>query len=153
MYAYYDGADHLASPDDGNIFIESYPEGWIWIIPLAGGRSGVGAVVDSELGQRGIAQGGLDAFLDAQIAQTTRARDLLAPGTRSDGPHVIRDWSYVSSELAGANFVLAGDAACFFDPLFSSGVHLALSSGVLAAAYVTTALRRPEMTAPRRPRL
>ena len=41
--------------------------------------------------------------------------------------------------------MLAGDAACFIDPLFSSGVHLALMSGVLAAAYVTTALRDPEM--------
>jgi len=105
-------------------------------------------VVDSELGQRGIAEGDLETFLDAQIAQAPRVRDLLAAGTRSDGPHVIRDWSYVSSELAAENFVIAGDAACFVDPLFSSGVHLALSSGVLAAAYVTTALRRPEMIEP-----
>jgi hypothetical protein len=41
--------------------------------------------------------------------------------------------------------VLVGDAACFIDPLFSSGVHLALTSGILAAAWVTTALKRPEM--------
>ena len=148
VYAYYDGADHLAVPDDGNIFIESYADGWIWVIPLAGGRSSVGAVVDSELGQRGIAEAGLEAFLDSQIAQAARVRDLLAAGARSDGPYVIRDWSYVSSEMAGENFVIAGDAACFVDPLFSSGVHLALSSGLLAAAYVTTALRRPEMIEP-----
>ena len=64
----------------------------------------------------------------------------------SDGPHVARDWSYAATDLVGPSHVLIGDAACFVDPLFSSGVHLALSSAVLGSAYVTTALRRPEMT-------
>ena len=72
---------------------------------------------------------------------------MLRDATIADGPVVIRDWSYVSDEVAGDGFVIAGDAACFIDPLFSTGVHLALSAGVLSAAYVTTALRRPEMAA------
>jgi hypothetical protein len=45
----------------------------------------------------------------------------------------------------GDGYILVGDAACFVDPLFSSGVHLALMAGVLAAAYVTTALKAPDM--------
>ena len=57
----------------------------------------------------------------------------------------MKDWSYACDDIAGDGYVLAGDAACFIDPLFSSGVHLALMSGVLAAAYTTTALRDPDM--------
>jgi Tryptophan halogenase len=61
------------------------------------------------------------------------------------GPFVLKDWSYVSDEVVGDGYILVGDAACFVDPLFSSGVHLALMAGVLAAAYVTTALKDPSM--------
>jgi hypothetical protein len=61
------------------------------------------------------------------------------------GPQVIKDWSYTSERLVGDGYILVGDAACFVDPLFSSGVHLALMSGVLAAAYVSTALKDPGM--------
>ena len=61
------------------------------------------------------------------------------------GPYSIKDWSYLSDTVVGDGFILVGDAACFVDPLFSSGVHLALSAGILAAAYVTTALKDPEL--------
>ena len=57
----------------------------------------------------------------------------------------VRDWSYLSDTVVGDGFILVGDAACFVDPLFSSGVHLALSAGILAAAYVTTALKDPAL--------
>ncbi len=147
VYAYYEGATHLPPPDAGNIFIESTTDGWCWTIPLAGGRSSVGAVVDSTRGQRGIAELGTEGFYAAQLGLAPRTAAMLATGTRVDGPHVARDWSYVAERLAGEAHVLVGDAACFVDPLFSSGVHLALSSAVLAAAYVTTSLRRPEMGA------
>ncbi len=147
VYAYYEGAAHLPPPDAGNIFIESTSDGWCWTIPLADGRSSVGAVVDSARGQRGIADLGTEGFYEAQLALAPRTAAMLTAGTRVDGPHVARDWSYVAERLAGEAHVLVGDAACFVDPLFSSGVHLALSSAVLAAAYATTSLRRPEMGA------
>jgi hypothetical protein len=66
---------------------------------------------------------------------------MLAAATLETPVTVVRDWSYASTQMAGDRWVVAGDAACFIDPLFSSGVHLALSSGVLASAYVTTALK------------
>ena len=147
VYAYHDGAAHLPPPDAGNIFIESTRDGWCWTIPLGGGRNSVGAVVDSARGRQGIAELGTEGFYAAQLALAPRTSALLAGARRSDGPHVARDWSYVAGRLTGEAHVLVGDAACFVDPLFSSGVHLALSSAVLAAAYVTTSLRRPEMGA------
>lgn len=54
---------------------------------------------------------------------------------------VTKDWSYTSDEVAGPGWVLVGDAACFVDPLFSSGVHLAMSSAFLAAAHIRASRR------------
>jgi hypothetical protein len=64
------------------------------------------------------------------------------------GPFIVKDWSYLSDQVVGSGYILVGDAACFVDPLFSSGIHLACMAGVLAAAYVTTVLHDPCMQEP-----
>ena len=58
---------------------------------------------------------------------------------------VLKDWSYTNNPMAGDNYILVGDAACFIDPLFSSGVHLAFMSGMLAAAHITTAIKDKDL--------
>jgi flavin-dependent dehydrogenase len=145
VYAYFAGAQPLPEPNQNNIFIESYRHGWLWSIPLHTGRTSVGAVVDSKTGQEGIQQNGAKAFLEAQLAQSKNLRVMLENAKIDSEPTVVVDWSYTAEKLFGPGYILAGDAACFVDPLFSSGVHLALMSGVLAAAYVTTALNDPSM--------
>ena len=145
VYAYFTGAKPLPEPDQNNIFIESYRYGWLWTIPLHTGRSSVGVVVDSKTGQEGIQQNGAKAFLQAQLAQSSLTRAMLEKAKMDSEPAVVMDWSYTAGKMYGPGYILAGDAACFVDPLFSSGVHLALMSGVLAAAYVTTALNDPSM--------
>ncbi len=143
VYGYYRGARHLDPPNDGNIFIESYEHGWLWKIPLHTGVTSVGAVVDKQVGQQGLREHGAAGFLEAQIELAPHMRELLADATRVGDPKVERDWSYTSSSFAGDGYVLVGDAACFVDPLFSSGVHLALGSASLAATYVSSALNDP----------
>ncbi|MCH2513855.1 MAG: tryptophan halogenase [Dehalococcoidia bacterium] len=145
VYAYFTGAKPLPEPDQNNIFIESYRYGWLWTIPLHTGRSSVGVVVDSDTGKEGIQQNGAKAFLEAQLAQSSHTRAILENAMMDSEPTVVMDWSYTAGKMYGPGYILAGDAACFVDPLFSSGVHLALMSGVLAAAYVTTALNTPSM--------
>ena len=145
-YAYFDGAERLPAPDAHNIFIESYPQGWLWNIPLHTGWASVGAVVDSAAGQEGIAKQGPEQFLKEQIGQAPHMAEMLAGAKLVSGPFIIKDWSYLCDRVAGDGYVLVGDAACFIDPLFSSGVHLALLSGVLAAAYVTTVLKDATMS-------
>ncbi len=145
VYAYYDGTEHLLPPADTNIFIESYTHGWLWTIPLHTGRASVGAVVDQQVGEEQIRDLGLEQFLNEQLAQAPYTAEMLSNADRVSGPFVVKDWSYVCDKIAGDRYVLAGDAACFIDPLFSSGVHLALMSGVLAAAYATTAMRDPQI--------
>ena len=91
--------------------------------------------------------GGLAEFLMAEMAMAPKTASLLRQARLVKGPISIRDWSYLSDSVVGDGFVLVGDAACFVDPLFSSGVHLALSAGVLGAAYVTTALKDAKLAA------
>ena len=145
VYAYFTGAQPLPEPDQNNIFIVSYQHGWLWSIPLHTGRTSVGAVVDARTGQEGIQRNGAKAFLEAQLAQSGHLQVMLENAKMDSEPTVVRDWSYTAEKMFGPGYILAGDAACFVDPLFSSGVHLALMSGVLAAAYVTTALNDPSM--------
>jgi flavin-dependent dehydrogenase len=151
VYGYFEGAERLPPPDDTNIFIESYEHGWFWNIPLhrePAGWMSVGAVVDSKSGQEGIAAQGLEGFFAAQLGLAPNTARMVRDARLVQGPIVIRDWSYVSEEVVGDGYILAGDAACFIDPLFSTGVHLALSAGIMAAAYVTSALKDPEIAAP-----
>ena len=144
VYAYFEGADPLPSPDENNIFIEAYEHGWFWTIPLHTGWSSVGAVVDNRTGQEGIQRMGAREFLFDQLSQTVHTKANLRDARWAAGPNVVRDWSYSSERTTGPGFVMTGDSACFVDPLFSSGVHLALMSGVMAAAYATTALKTAE---------
>ena len=148
VYGYYQGGSRLPAPDDGNILIESQPGGWLWHIPLRDGWASVGAVVDAETGQRGIRELGPQRFLEAQIAAAPRLAEMLSAARFVDGPEVLRDWSYRCKSLHGPGYILAGDAGCFIDPLFSSGVHLALTSATLAAAAVASALADPSIAAP-----
>jgi flavin-dependent dehydrogenase len=145
VYGYFTGAQRLPAPDETNILVESYPHGWFWDIPLHTGRMSVGAVVDSHTGQEAMRLSTPQRFLTEQIAQAPYTQRMLRDASLVSGPFVIKDWSYVSDEVVGDGYILVGDAACFVDPLFSSGVHLALMAGVLAAAYVTTALKDPGM--------
>ncbi len=144
VYAYFEGGEPLPSPNENNIFIEAYEHGWFWSIPLHTGWSSVGAVVDNRTGQEGIQRLGAREFLLEQLSQTTHTRKMLSSAQWASGPSVVRDWSYSSERTTSPGFVMTGDSACFVDPLFSSGVHLALMSGVMAAAYATTALRTIE---------
>ena len=148
VYSYYRGADRLPEPDAGNIFIEAYEHGWSWAIPLPDDVMSVGLVVDAAWGGSQLTDQPTEEFYREQLAMTGRTAAMLSEAEIIDEPRVIRDWSYTAQRLVGDGYILVGDAACFIDPLFSSGVHLALSSAVLASAYVTSALRDPEMREP-----
>ena len=145
VYGYFRDCAHLDPPDDGNIFIESYANGWLWKIPLANGVSSIGAVVDRDVGAKAIRRSGLRGFLDDQIAAAPRTAALVEGGVSESAPTAVRDWSYSASSMTGPGWVLLGDAACFVDPLFSTGVHLAVIAAHMGAAYVVTALTEAEL--------
>lgn len=140
LYAYFDDCPHLPPPDDGNIFIESAEGGWLWKIPLANKVSSVGAVVDRDVGIQRIREVGSDAYFAEQVAAATHTAAMIGDRQPNGPVTVVRDWSYAASRMTAPGLTLVGDAACFVDPLFSTGVHLAVSGAHLAAAQVVSAL-------------
>ncbi len=145
VYGYFEGGERLPEPDETNIFIESYENGWVWNIPLSGGLASVGVVVDSERGRDDIAALSVPRYFRRQLDAAPRTRRMLCAARSVAAPRVVKDWSYTSERTAGDGWILVGDAACFVDPLFSSGVHLAMMSAVMAAAYIRAVSRDASM--------
>jgi len=132
VFGYYEEAERLAGELAGNILSAAFANGWFWFIPLHDGTTSVGAVIDAKR-FAGEAAGDATALYHRLVAACAPvARRLRA--ARFVGPvRVIRDYSYCSDRFYGPGYLLAGDAACFIDPVFSTGVHLACLSGYLAA--------------------
>jgi len=133
LWSYFADAGRMDGPLRDNILSAAHGEGWCWYIPLHDGTVSVGAVVDAARWRdraRGAELEGTYAHLLAGCAPVTR----LLAGARQVAPvRVIRDYSYSSRRFFSGAALLAGDAACFIDPVFSTGVHLACLAGLLAA--------------------
>lgn len=141
VFGYFSGAARLPGRAANNVLIESFEEGWAWVIPQDTGVVSVGLVVDAERAGAVLRDVEPRDYLLAVLGRTQTARDLLRDADLVTPVTVVKDWSYASDEVAGPGWVLVGDAACFVDPLFSSGVHLAMSSAVLAAAHIRATLQ------------
>lgn len=137
VFGYYEEAERLDGPLRGNILSAAFADGWFWFIPLHDGTTSVGAVVDAKR-FAGEAAGDLAPLYDRLIAACAPVAERLRHAHRVSPVRVIRDYSYCSDRFYGPGFLLAGDAACFIDPVFSTGVHLACLSGYLAAQSVET---------------
>jgi flavin-dependent dehydrogenase len=124
----------------GAIRFSSIPDGWIWVIPLRAGVTSVGLVVHKDHYQARRQQGLHDIYIDG-IRESDFAARIIDPGRLVSNLKMETDYSYGSSSFSGPNYYICGDAACFLDPLLSTGVHLATFSGMLAAAAIGTITR------------
>ena len=135
VFGYWRDADRLQGELAGNILSAAFADGWFWFIPLHDGTTSVGAVVDAKR-FAGEAAGDAAALYQRLIAACTPVAQRLNAASQIGTVRVIRDYSYCSDRFHGPGYLLAGDAACFIDPVFSTGVHLACLSGYLAAQTV-----------------
>jgi len=142
IFGHFRGAERRAGEDAGNISIYGFEHGWMWMIPLPGDVMSVGAVCRPEyLKQRkGRTQGFLLDTLKGSPALWRRVERADLIGNQV---HVTGNYSYDSTRMGGAGWVLIGDAFAFLDPVFSSGVYLAMTGAEQAAAAVDIALREP----------
>jgi flavin-dependent dehydrogenase len=142
VWGYWDGAGTMAFAPDGAIAVGSVPDGWLWGIPLHDGTMSVGLVLHrTTFAEKRKEHTSLEAMLLAAVAESPLITDLLRPGTFRPGVRADKDFSYIADSVSGPGYFLAGDAACFIDPLLSTGVHLATHGALLAAAAVASALR------------
>jgi flavin-dependent dehydrogenase len=142
IFAHFRGAEPRTGEDAGNISIYRFEHGWMWMIPLPGGVMSVGAVCRPDyLKQR---RGRTLEFLletlkrSAALWRRLEHAELIGSEVRITG-----NYSYDSTRMGGPGWVLVGDAFAFLDPVFSSGVYLAMSGAEQAAEVVDTALREP----------
>ncbi len=137
VWAYYKGGSLLPRTPKGGIDVISAPEGWYWVIPLADDMFSVGFVThqDQFLKRRAKYADTEALFLDV-VRESETVRDLVAAGEFQHDVRVEQDFSYTAESFCGPGYFLAGDSACFLDPLLSTGVHLAMYSGMLAAASI-----------------
>ena len=143
LFGYYENAGRFPAPRDGNIFCAAFSEGWFWYIPLSPTLTSVGAVIGKEHADR--LKGGYEEAMNHFIASCPEISGLLSTATRiTEGMYgqlrVRKDWSYTNEKFSAPGIVLVGDAACFIDPVFSSGVHLATYSALLAARSINSIL-------------
>jgi halogenation protein CepH len=143
LFGYFEGGKRLPPPNSGNILSAAFDSGWFWYIPLSKTLTSVGAVVRRELASK--IQGEPEAALRALIAECPIISDYLKDARRvTTGEYgqlrVRKDYSYLNTKFWRPGMMLIGDAACFIDPIFSSGVHLATYSALLAARSINSIL-------------
>lgn len=148
VWSYWRDVKPLDRGPEGAIAVCSVPYGWFWGIPLHDGTTSIGLVAKRSTfnGERD-RLGGIEAVYQDAITQCPRIADMVGGANRVGELKVEQDYSYAAESFSGPGYFLAGDAACFLDPLLSTGVHLATFSGLLAAAAIS-ATRDGELSEP-----
>ncbi|MEO5696599.1 MAG: NAD(P)/FAD-dependent oxidoreductase [Burkholderiaceae bacterium] len=151
LYGHFTGVERLEGKLEGNITILWFEHGWFWIIPLADGTTSIGAVCWPQyLKSR---KKPLPEFFRDTIAMCPElARRLANADLVGNEVHATSNYSYSSTHGSGERYLLLGDAYAFIDPVFSSGVYLAMQSGFEGADVVRTTLDSPHQAAAARAR-
>jgi len=131
VFAYYDDVAQREGPDGTLTRMVRAKDCWFWMIPLQGGTTSIGVVMDADK-FRELNKTPEEALADC-IAEQPMVNEWMGSAKRVTQVYATGDFSYRNSKLTGDRWLLAGDAAGFVDPVFSSGVYLALLSGELAA--------------------
>ena len=145
IYAHFTGATRHAGQDEGNISIFWFDHGWLWFIPLADGNTSIGAVVWPHY-LKSRRKPVKEFFLDT-IALCPALAGRLVHATLSSEVEATGNFSYACERTHGPNYLLIGDAFTFIDPVFSSGVMLAMQGGFFGADTVDACLRKPASAA------
>lgn len=145
LYGHFRGARRNRGDAEGNINVYWFAHGWMWFIPLSDGTTSVGAVCwpyylktrDTDPSSFFLRTLQMCPPLWERLKDAT----LIAPATATG------NYSYTSDRMAGDRYVTVGDAFAFVDPVFSSGVYLAMNSAQFATEVVDGSLRNPARTA------
>jgi flavin-dependent dehydrogenase len=151
LYAHFRGARRLPGAQEGNISIFWFQHGWFWFIPLADGCTSVGAVCWPyylKSRSKPLQEFFFDTIaLAPALAERLQAAELVAGTLEATG-----NYSYGASHASGDRYLMLGDAYAFIDPVFSSGVYLAMASAFAGVELVEARLDRPRQAAAARRR-
>jgi flavin-dependent dehydrogenase len=147
IWTYWEGAYRDAGADEGATIVIQTPnkQGWFWYIPLHNDIISLGVVAPFDYLFKG--RDSHEQTYHEEIEKCPAVKERTAKGKRATGYFATKDYSYRSKQVAGEGWVLIGDAFGFLDPLYSSGVLLALKSGQLAADAIAEGLQRGDLSA------
>lgn len=141
LYGHFRGVAPFGEEEDGNITIHLFDEGWFWMIPLTRGIMSIGVVSNPGFFKR--RRGSAEAFfLDTLRAVPSVARRIAGAELVSEVT-TTGNYSYASRVMQGEGWLMAGDSYAFVDPVFSSGVLLAMASAEMGAEVADTWLDDP----------
>jgi flavin-dependent dehydrogenase len=141
LFAHFSGVQRRPGEDAGNISVIRFAHGWVWMIPLRDDVTSIGAVCWPEyLKTR---RGKSEEFLIETLREIPDVWSRMADAKVVGNSHVTGNYSYTCTAMSGPRWLMVGDAYAFVDPIFSSGVYLAMNSATLAADVVDGALREP----------
>ena len=144
VFAHYKGVHRYEGLAEGDITIGLLPEGaWTWIIPFKNGITSVGVVSSSSSSSSSSSQlageNDMEAYLNRRLRGSDRVRGYMENSERVGDVRSIGNYSHTSDKFFGDRWILSGDAALFLDPIFSSGVHMSISSSSFAAETILSA--------------
>lgn len=143
VFAHFTGVKRNPGKHEGDIIVGLLPEkAWNWMIPFKGDTTSVGMVCHSAI-FKGTAD--LGQYLLDSLNASPRIRDYMAGAERTTEVSVISNYSHTTETMVGNRWIMAGDAAVFLDPIFSSGVHVSCTSGKLASANILEAIKSDTM--------
>jgi len=142
LFAHYEGVEREAGIDGTLTRMVRTLDSWFWVIPLENNRTSIGIVLEAA----DFKKSGLSAeqFFERAIAEQPLVRNRIGGGRRVSQVYTAADFSYRSQKLTGDRWLLAGDAAGFIDPVFSSGVFLAVLAAEQAADVLHDVLDHPK---------
>src|SRR5213083_2267030 len=141
IFAHYDGVWRAEGIDGTLTVLIRAIDRWFWLIPLRAERTSIGVVLDSETFRRSKLTA--EDFLEQALAEQPIIAKRTTNARRVSQVYVEADFSYRSARLYGDRWLLTGDAAGFIDPIFSSGVFLAVFSGEQCADALNEVLLAP----------
>jgi flavin-dependent dehydrogenase len=147
VWTYWEGAYRDTGRDEGATIVVQTPnkQGWFWYIPLHNNIVSLGIVGPFDYLFKG--RGSHEQTYAEEVERCPAVKERLAKAKRITGYFATKDYSYRSKQVAGDGWVLVGDAFGFLDPLYSSGVLLALKSGELAADAIAEGLKKNDVSA------
>jgi flavin-dependent dehydrogenase len=147
IWTYWEGAYRDTGRDEGATLVlqTANKQGWFWYIPQHNNMVSVGVVAPFDYLFKG--RGSHEQTYQEEVDRCPAVKERVSIGRRVTGYFATKDYSYRSQKVAGDGWVLIGDAFGFLDPLYSSGVLLALKSGELAADAVAEGLSRGDVSA------
>jgi flavin-dependent dehydrogenase len=146
IWTYWQGAYRDSGRDEGATMVlqTADRQGWFWYIPLHNDIVSLGIVAPFDHLFKG--RSGHESTYNEEVEKCPAVRERIRHARRATGYFATRDYSYRSTEVAGDGWVLVGDAFQFLDPLYSSGVLLALKSGELAGDAIADGLQKGDTT-------